>query len=418
VADPVEVRPFGVRFSEAIDHLAGKIPETSLRHDDLAGPVHAKVFTVAGSTTADLVRDLHQAIVEAKANGSTITDFRKDFDTAVQRHGWSYRGKRGWRTRVIFDTNMRSAHMAGRWQQLVANADRRPMLQYRTAGDARVRPAHRQWQGKIYPITDVFWQTHYPPNGWGCRCTVRAYSQGEMASKGLQVSEPFQLKTRTVTDVDGMPTDQVPIGIDPGWDHNVGQSWLSPELALGRKIARLPRQLQGAVVDKTITPAFQQVLSDRWASFRSQVKASGKPQGAAQIIGFLDSATLDGLATAMPGLQLQSTAVIAQDNRTDHLAGAHKAGSNPAQVWSAEAVDQLPAELRNYQAVLWDRIGQVLVVVPMPADAGAGRLQKIVLRPNVRTKQGSALSVVSLGSAEVTDLADAKRYQVLVGAVK
>lgn len=418
--DQVQHRAFGVQFSEAIDYLKGKLPEASLAWDSLAGPVHGKVFTVAGSTSADLARDIQQSLTAGLTNGTTITQFRKDFDTTVQKHGWTYKGKRGWRTRVIFDANMRSAHMAGRWAQLEANADRRPFLQYRTAGDARVRPQHRQWNGLIYPVGDTFWQTHYPPNGWGCRCAVRAYSQGDLAGKNLQVSKPFELKTRTVIDRDGNVSDQVPVGIDPGWDHNVGQSWITPELALGRKLARLPRELQGLVVDKTISPAYQTAITERWKAFQSTVKASGKPRGDAQILGFLDSAVLDGLASVAPGLQIESTAVVAFDNRTSHLAGDHKLDGNPLQVWPASWVDALPVELRNYRAVLWDQLDQVLVVVPqgtLPATAKA-RIPKIVLRPNVKTKFGDAMSVVSLGSAELSDLQDANRYQLLVGALK
>lgn len=415
----VQTRPFGVQFKEAISYLQGKLPEASLAWDDLAGPVHAKVFTVAGATSADLARDLQASLVDALAKGQTITAFRKDFDQIVQAHGWTYRGKRGWRTSVIFDTNMRTAHMAGRWEQLQANKDRRPFLQYRTAGDARVRPLHRQWNGLVFPIDDAFWQAHYPPNGWNCRCTVRAFSQADLDERSLQVSPPYQDKMRNVVDRDGVIRDQVPVGIDPGWDHNVGQSWISPELALGAKLASLPRELQGLIVDKTVTPAFQQVLGERWRAFRTEVAATGKPSGKTQVLGFLDSATLDGLATEVPSLQLGSTAAVAVDNRTTHLTGSHKTAANPAQVWPEDWLDDLPANLRNYQAVLWDKLDNVLVVVPQgDFPGGPGRLGKIVLRPNVQTKEGEALTVVSLGSAQKPNFRDANRYQLLVGSVK
>lgn len=55
--------------------------------------------------------------------------------------------------------------MAGRGSQRQANKARRPFSQYRTAGDARVRPLRRQWSGAIYPIGDASCQTHDPPNG-------------------------------------------------------------------------------------------------------------------------------------------------------------------------------------------------------------------------------------------------------------
>lgn len=407
MADQVQNRPFGVQFSEAIDYLKGKLPEASLAWDSLAGPVHAKVFTVAGSTSADLSRDIQQSLVNGLTNGTTITQFRKDFDATVQKYGWTYKGKRGWRTQVIFDANMRSAHMAGRWAQITANAERRPYLQYRTAGDARVRAAHRQWNGLIYPVADAFWQTHYPPCGWRCRCTVRSYSQDDLAEKNLAVSKPIDPKTRTVTDRDGNITDVVPVGIDPGWDHNVGQSWITPELALGRKLARLPRELQGRVVDKTISPAFQSAIASRWKALQSEVAAAANPAGDAQIVGFLDSATLDGLAKAVPDLRVRSTAVVARPGKA-------------LQDWPQDWIDNLPIELRNYRVVLWDQIDQVVVVVPqgkLPGGAST-RSPKIVLRPNVATQFGQSLQVETLGSALPSDLVDGTRYKLIVGSLR
>jgi len=412
-----EARPFAVKFTEAIDNLKSKLPETTQHWDDLAGPVHAKVFTVAGATKVDLVRDLHKSITSSIDNGTTISTFRKDFDKAVTEHGWKYNGKRGWRTSVIFDTNMRSAHMAGRWAQLQAGKERRPYLQYRTAGDARVRPQHRAWDGLIYPVDDSFWETHYPPNGWGCRCTIRAYAQADLDQKSLQVAPPFDMKTREVITRDGEIKDKVPIGIDPGWDHNVGASWISPELALGQKLARLPRELQGIFVDKSISPAFQSVIEGNWKAFQTAVKASGKPRGDAQILGFLDSATLNGLAQRVPALKLESTAVVAFDNRTAHLEGIHKKVSAPLQVWAEAEINALPSELRDYRVVLWDTKDEVLVVVPNEPKATEDpkqRWRKITLRPNVPTKSGSALSMVSLGSVQADNLS-ASRYTVLVG---
>lgn len=419
MATSFDVRPFGVQFKEAIDYLKGKLPETTQAWDDLAGPVHGKVFTVAGATKVDLVRDLQRSLVSALENGTTITQFRKDFDQAVQQHGWTYQGKRGWRTSVIFDNNMRSAHMAGRWSQIQAGKERRPYLQYRTAGDARVRPQHRAWNGLIFPVDDAFWQTHYPPNGWGCRCAVRAYSQADLDSKGLEVAPPFEGKTREVITRDGEIKDRVPVGVDPGWDHNVGQSWMSPELALGQKLARLPRELQGIVVDKTISPAFQTVLTDNFKAFRKTVEATAKPQGAAQIVGFLDSATLTALREAAPDLALDSTAVAVLDRKTLHLEGGHKAKAKPHQVWPSDWIDSLPDALRSYRAVLWDSKNGTLVVVPQGALQASGMkaapVPKLVLRPNVRSKQGTALSVVSLGASPAADLMQSGQYTLLVG---
>lgn len=415
MADQLEVRGFSVKFSEAIENLKGKLPETTLAHDDLAGPVHGKVFTVAGATKADLVRDLQRSLVSALENGTTITQFRKDFDQAVQEHGWTYKGKRGWRTSVIFDTNMRSSHMAGRWAQIQAGKARRPYLQYRTAGDARVRPQHRAWNGLIYPVDDAFWQTHYPPNGWGCRCTVRAYSQADLDEKNLSVAPPFEGKTREVITRDGEIKDRVPVGIDPGWDHNVGQSWISPELALGQKLARLPRELQGIVVDKTITPAFQTVLSDNFKAFRAGVKPASKPRGDAQVLGFLDSAMLNGLAEKVPTLKVSSTAITVVDQSLPGLTAKTGRAGGPQAGWPADWLDTLPEQLRSYQAVLWDTERELLVVVPLGGSAKA--LPTVALKPNVHSKLGDAFSVIEVGMQSPGSLGGGDRFKLLAGRI-
>jgi SPP1 gp7 family putative phage head morphogenesis protein len=402
-----EVLPFGVKFREAIDYLKAKLPERSLAWDDLAGPVHAKVFTVAGSTSVSLVSDLHQALTSAIDNGTTITDFRKSFDKTVAQNGWAYNGSRGWRTQIIFDANMRSARMAGRWSQIWSGRDRRPFLQYRTAGDSRVRPQHRQWNGIIRAITDAFWATFYPPNGWGCRCTVRALSQAEIDAKGLTVdTSPFPIEMRSVTK-GGEVVDTVPVGVDPGWDHNVGVSWISPEVSLGRKLASLPPALRDRMIEKTISPAFQTVLSERWKAFRTALKDVSQAPGAAQIVGFLDGMTVDAFigqaATTVP----PSTAVAVT---------ATRAADKAALAWPTDLVDQLPVQLRNYQAVLWDTEAQALVVVPQDTGRSLkrGRLGLITLRPASSGPAKGAFEVVGLDQAKPADLTG-PRFSVVVG---
>jgi len=409
-----------VKFVEANDYLRTKIPEGSRAWNDLAGPVHSKVFTVAGSMTADLAADMHQALIQVRESGGTLTDFRKQFDQVVAKHGWSYNGTRGWRTKLIYGANMGSAMMAGRWQQLVENKAERPYLQYRTAGDARVRLLHRPWDGVIRTIDDPFWRTHYPPNGWLCRCVVRAYNDAEIKRGNLTVTtDKFQPVYRQVIDQDGAVTDTVPVGIDPGWDHNVGQSWVSPELALGQKLASLPKFLRGPITDKTITPAFQRVIEGNWKQFRSTVKATGKPDGSIQILGYLDSAIMQAVESMPTPVKLESSAIVVRDSGTDHLTGVHKsdaAKGSPKQVWPAEWIDELPSLLRSYKAVLWDTGNDSLIVVPTGKFNKS--LPRIALRLNRKTKQGKAVEVVSLGSAEAGNLSEASGYRLLLGSLK
>ncbi len=224
----VEVTLNGTPFAEAIQFLKDKINLPSRRWDELLGQIHAKVFTVAGAISDDLLNDLRNDVNESIKNGESISKFRKRFDETKQKHGWNHRGKRGWRTRIIYDANMRSAHMAGRWQQIQNTKDSRPYIKYETVGDNRVRPEHQVWDDTVLSIDDSWWNTHYPPNGFGCRCTVRTLNDRQLEREGLQVSTAPAIKLEErINSETGEVYGQVPEGIDTGWDYNVGKEWLN-----------------------------------------------------------------------------------------------------------------------------------------------------------------------------------------------
>lgn len=71
-----------------------------------------------------------------------------------------------------------SAIMAAKWEEFSKTGDRY-LLQYRTVGDNRVRPAHAALHGVTLPMSDPFWEQHYPPNGWRCRCDVVQVRRGK-----------------------------------------------------------------------------------------------------------------------------------------------------------------------------------------------------------------------------------------------
>lgn len=69
----------------------------------------------------------------------------------------------------VFATS--SAEMAPKWSDFEKGGDRYN-LQYRTANDDRVRDSHKTLNGTTLPVSDPFWDSYFPPNGWRCRCTV------------------------------------------------------------------------------------------------------------------------------------------------------------------------------------------------------------------------------------------------------
>lgn len=220
------IDPTGLPFDEAADYLRQKVDLPTEHWTDLREGMHARAFVVAGAQKAELLADFRGALQKALDEGTTLAEFRKDFDTIVQRHGWSYRGSRGWRSRVIYDTNLRMAHAAGRWDQIQRTKDRLPYLEYDAVMDSRTRPEHAALDGTILPVDDPFWERFYPPNGWRCRCKVRARSERQLRRLGKAVSArpPVEMEMRTVRTPSGTATMPTPKGIDTGFGYNVGRA--------------------------------------------------------------------------------------------------------------------------------------------------------------------------------------------------
>lgn len=72
-----------------------------------------------------------------------------------------------------------STIMAHQWDRY-ADDD---VLEYSTAGDSHVRVSHKLLDKFTASKADSFWKTNYPPNGWGCRCSVIPGKVGEITER-------------------------------------------------------------------------------------------------------------------------------------------------------------------------------------------------------------------------------------------
>lgn len=202
---------------------------------DIWQPNHDHAFVVAGATKMALIEDMQAAVQQAIEQGTTLAEFRKKFDKAVSEHGWSYQGSRGWRSRLIYQTNLRTSHAAGRYAQL----QKLEYWQYHhSIGANNPREQHLAWDGLVLPKDDSFWETHYPPNGWGCRCYVTGMSKSRMQQKGLNPSASPDVPMRKVIVGINTPnprTVEVPEGVSPGFAYAPGQSaWMYSHIPVAK----------------------------------------------------------------------------------------------------------------------------------------------------------------------------------------
>ncbi len=200
---------------------------------DIYGREHDWAFVVAGANRDAIVADFRVAVQRAIDEGTTLEQFRKVFDRIVATHGWDYRGGRNWRSRVIYETNLNSSYMAGRYEQLQAQKRLRPYWRYEHSDLVQeAREEHLAWDNLVLEADDPWWETHFPPNGWGCQCRVFSMSQADLkrlGKSGPDAAPPIEYEERTIgqRSVNGPRTVRVPAGIDPGFEHIPGRSRLS-----------------------------------------------------------------------------------------------------------------------------------------------------------------------------------------------
>jgi hypothetical protein len=225
-------------FDEQIRFFRDKLNLPTQAWTDLWEGMHARAFVVAGAMQEDLLTDLRAAVDRAIADGTTLAQFRKDFDALVERRGWQYKGGRNWRTRVIYETNLRQSYATGRELQMKDPALRlrRPYGLYRHGRSEHPRPEHLAWDGTVLPLDDPWWETHTPMNGWGCKCLKLMVSEADVERMGLTVADQapaIEWEEKTVGVKGPSPrTVKVPKGIDPGFAYNPGTA------AWGRQLSQ------------------------------------------------------------------------------------------------------------------------------------------------------------------------------------
>ncbi|UUE71102.1 PBECR2 nuclease fold domain-containing protein [Pectobacterium aroidearum] len=216
-------------FREQIAFLERKLNTKTDAWTDVYGAEHDNEFMVAGANRDDLVADLRTAVEKAIVGG-TLEQFRKEFAAIVQRYGWSYNGGFEWRSRIIYETNLRSSYTAGRYQQLMAMRETHPYWEY-VHSDVVEEPReeHLAWNGMILRWDDPWWVYHFPINAWGCQCSVIARTEDDLkrlGKTGPDTAPPIQFIERVIgkRSPGGPRTVLVPQGIDPGFEHTPGRT--------------------------------------------------------------------------------------------------------------------------------------------------------------------------------------------------
>lgn len=122
------------------------------------------VFNFSGFKTNKELEEVNSLLRDENGNLRPFDQFKQDVLKLNDKYNLNY-------LQAEYNMAVQSAQMASKWQDFEAHKDF-VNLQYRTAGDEKVREEHRALDGTTLPVEDPFWSEYLPPLGWNCRCTV------------------------------------------------------------------------------------------------------------------------------------------------------------------------------------------------------------------------------------------------------
>lgn len=180
---------FQLPFKEQLAYLKQKKTLPTATYKDIDSRQHDKAFVVAGAMKADLLSDLHRIVIQAAESGQSFKSFQDNFDDVLGKHGWlndADKEYKAWRANVIYQTNLRTSHAAGRYKQMTDPEvlKRRPYWRYRHNSVENPRIQHQRWNNLVLPADAQFWKINFPPNGYGCQCTVDAINNRQLHAMG------------------------------------------------------------------------------------------------------------------------------------------------------------------------------------------------------------------------------------------
>ena len=194
---------FDMPPERAIEHLKSKGLHIGWDWTDTHALAHARSFTVAKMTALGMLSATKKAIEQAMADGTGYQGFENTIKPYLIQQGWwgetvERSPKTGQleqvklgsnrRLRTIYHTNRRTAVMSAKYERMKEATHTHPYWQYSAILDRRTRPSHSARHGAVYAHDDPFWSHSYPPNGFGCRCTVKAITKNQAEKIGIEQS--------------------------------------------------------------------------------------------------------------------------------------------------------------------------------------------------------------------------------------
>lgn len=147
--------------SAVIDNTPNELMLENLRNN---------VQAFSGFKVYQELRQATDLLFEGKDKIKPFTQYLEDVRTLNKTYNEHY-------LRAEYNHSIASSQQASIWADIWQDRELFD-LQFDAVNDKRTRPSHARLDGIVRPVEDEFWDKHYPPLDWNCRCTVRKIRKG------------------------------------------------------------------------------------------------------------------------------------------------------------------------------------------------------------------------------------------------
>ncbi len=365
---------------------------------DIYAAEHANAFTVAKLKDMSLLGQVQKEVGQSIEHGDSFEHFRERMQPKAQKWldsvrrdpppelededlaNWKKKKDR-YRLRRIFETNTRQAYAQHHYNRGMDNEFNTHII-YRIGPSINHRADHVAIDGTVLPKDHPFWDTHWPPNGWNCKCYARFITADKLEAyrkDGLPDIESIDQKTGHITK--NKPINEqaprikwrnfrrsdgkavwVPSDIDPGFEWNPGKfnrgTWLKDQaVRKARALDLAPKKLQQLEQLIVSNPAQQQA----YAAF-VDTRYGRQSNGQNIDVGLVQGALKDDFLKRQADLP-DSDLVMMQDKVLNVKNKKHKDFAHADSSVSKQEFLRVPEILKTPDMLLWDRKRQQYIIV-------------------------------------------------------
>ena len=167
----------------AAEYIKGRVAMSPGAFGGLPDALKMRAFTVARIEDVGVLANIRDVVAKLPEGGDW-KGLRDEVARKIADASGSDKGSQA-RAELVMRVNGMAAYAVARHADQKASADVFPYWMYMCNLDGHERDSHARLNGVVLRHDDPFWDRHYPPWEWGCRCYITKLTEEDAADYGV-----------------------------------------------------------------------------------------------------------------------------------------------------------------------------------------------------------------------------------------